>query len=146
MKQLINIREANQWWAIYKLRVDFGGDQFARLLLEKILQFLNTNDADRRWGRYGGALGNSASFCNVVGCRTSPGRVPVWLTLTGWCPISVQGPMACTVQEVALMLNGIAGPDLRSPISIAEPGRLVSSPLDRDFKNVKLAWSSNLGE
>ena len=94
----------------------------------------------------GGSLCNPASFCNVVGFRTSPGRVPVWPTLTGWYPISVQWPMARTVQDVALMLSVIAGPDLRSPISIAEPGSLFSSPLDRDFKNVKLAWSSNLGE
>ena len=54
--------------------------------------------------------------------------------------------MARNVQDVALMLSAIAGPDPRSPISIAEPGSLFSSPLDRNFKNVKLAWSSKLGE
>ena len=94
----------------------------------------------------GGSLRNPASFCNVVGFRTSPGRVPVWPTFTGWFPISVQGPMARTVQDVALMLSAIAGPDSRSPISIAEPGSQFSGPLERNFKNVKLAWSKNLGE
>ena len=94
----------------------------------------------------GGSLRNPASFCNVVGFRTSPGRVPIWPTFTGWFPISVEGPMARTVQDVALMLSAIAGPDPRSPISIAETGSLFSGSLDRDFKNVKLAWSSNLGE
>ena len=54
--------------------------------------------------------------------------------------------MARTVQDVALMLSAIAGPDPRSPISIAEPGSLFQGPLDRNFKNVKLAWSSNLGD
>ena len=54
--------------------------------------------------------------------------------------------MARTVQDVALMLSAIAGPDPRSPISIAEPGRLFLGPLDRNFKNVKLAWSTHLGE
>lgn len=43
------------------------------------------------------AVCNPASFCNAVGFRTSPGRIPVWLTLAGWYPISVQGPMALTV-------------------------------------------------
>ena len=95
---------------------------------------------------FGGSLRNPASFCNVVGFRTSPGRVPVWPTLTGWYPISVQGPMARTVQDVALMLSAIAGPDPRSPISIAEPASPFSGPLARNFKNVKLAWSSDLGE
>ena len=94
----------------------------------------------------GGSLRNPASFCNVVGFRTSPGRVPVWPTFTGWFPISVEGPMARTVSDVALMLSAIAGPDPRSPISIAELGSLFSGLLDRDFKNVKLAWSSHLGE
>ncbi len=54
--------------------------------------------------------------------------------------------MARTVQDVALMLSAIAGPDPRSPISIAEPGSLFKGSLDRNFKNVKLAWSSNLGD
>jgi amidase len=94
----------------------------------------------------GGSLRNPGNFCNIVGFRTSPGRVPVWPRLTGWFPISVQGPMARTVQDVALMLSVIAGPDPRSPIAIAEPGSLFTRPLDRDFKDVKIAWSQDLGE
>ena len=54
--------------------------------------------------------------------------------------------MARTVQDVALMLSNIAGPDPRSPIAIAEPGSLFTRPLDHDFKDVKIAWSKNLGE
>ena len=94
----------------------------------------------------GGSLRNPGNFCNIVGFRTSPGRVPVWPRLTGWFPISVQGPMARTVQDVALMLSVIAGPDPRSPIAIAEPGSLFTRPLDRNFKDVKIAWSQDLGE
>jgi amidase len=94
----------------------------------------------------GGSLRNPGNFCNIVGFRTSPGRVPVWPRLTGWFPISVQGPMARTVQDVALMLSTIAGPDPHSPIAIAEPGSLFTRPLDRDFKDVKIAWSQDLGE
>ena len=94
----------------------------------------------------GGSLRNPGNFCNIVGFRTSPGRVPVWPRLVAWFPISVQGPMARTVQDVALMLSTIAGPDPRSPIAIAEPGSLFTRPLDRDFKDVKIAWSQDLGE
>ena len=94
----------------------------------------------------GGSLRNPGNFCNIVGFRTSPGRVPVWPRFTGCFPISVQGPMARTVQDVALMLSVIAGPDPRSPIAIAEPGSLFTRPLDRDFKDVKIAWSQDLGE
>ena len=94
----------------------------------------------------GGSLRLPASFCNVVGLRASPGRVPLWPSILGWYPISVQGPMARTVEDTALLLSAIAGPDPRSPISISEPGSLFSRPLDRDFKGVRIAWSRNLGE
>ncbi|MBN2539716.1 MAG: amidase [Deltaproteobacteria bacterium] len=93
----------------------------------------------------GGSLRNPASFCNVVGLRPSPGRVPVWPSLAAWFPLSVEGPMARTVQDVALILSAIAGPDPRSPISIAEPGSLFARPLERDFKGVRIAWSMDMG-
>jgi amidase len=93
----------------------------------------------------GGSLRNPASFCNVVGFRPSPGRVPVWPDLVGWFPLSVEGPMARTVEDTALMLSTIAGPDPRSPIAIAEPGALFSRSLEREFKGVRIAWMPDLG-
>ena len=93
----------------------------------------------------GGSLRNPGNFCNIVGFRTSPGRVPEWPKQAGWFPILVQGPMARTVRDAALMLSAIAGPDPRSPISIAEPGSLFARPLDRDFNHVKVSWSRDLG-
>lgn len=94
----------------------------------------------------GGSLRNPGNFCNIVGFRASPGRVPIWPNPVAWYPISVQGPMARTVQDAALMLSAIAGPDPRSPIAIAEPGSVFSESLERDFKGVKIAWSKNLGD
>ena len=94
----------------------------------------------------GGSLRNPGNFCNIVGFRTSPGRVPIWPNPVAWYPISVQGPMARTVQDAALMLSAIAGPDPRSPSAIAEPGSVFSGSLERDFKGVKIAWSKNLGD
>jgi len=93
----------------------------------------------------GGSLRNPANFCNVVGFRTSPGRVPVWPSDVSWFPISVQGPMARTVEDTALLLSAIAGPDPRSPISIAEDGKVFRRPLERDFSGVRIAWSRNPG-
>jgi amidase len=77
--------------------------------------------------------------------RPSPGRVPIWPAKTGWSTLGVQGPMARTVADCALMLSAIAGPDAKSPIAIAEPGNLFSRPLARDFKGVRVAWSADLG-
>ena len=94
---------------------------------------------------FGGSLRNPASFCNVVGFRPSSGRVPVWPTPVPSFPLLVEGPMARTVEDVALVLTAIAGPDARSPIAIAESGETFSRPLARDFTGVRLAWSDDLG-
>ena len=93
----------------------------------------------------GGSLRNPASFCNVVGFRPSPGRVPSHPVMLAWNTLAVEGPMARTVQDVALLLSVLAGPDERSPISINEPGSTFSRPLQRDFKGARIAWSRNLG-
>jgi len=93
----------------------------------------------------GGSLRNPASFCNVVGFRTAPGRVPVYPARAAWSPWSVQGPMARTVQDVALFLSVLAGPDRRVPISIAQPGSTFARPLERDFKGVRMAWNRTFG-
>jgi amidase len=93
----------------------------------------------------GGSLRNPASFCNMVGFRPSPGRVPSHPVMLAWNTLSVEGPMARSVRDVAFLLSAMAGPDARSPISINESGAIFSQPLERDFKNVRVAWSRNLG-
>ncbi|HIN11060.1 MAG TPA: amidase, partial [Acidobacteria bacterium] len=93
----------------------------------------------------GGSLRNPASFCNVVGLRPSPGRVPRWPTPAPWFAFNVHGPMARTVGDVALLLDAIAGPDARAPLSRTLPARGVSDALDRDVRGVRVAWSRDLG-
>ena len=92
----------------------------------------------------GGSLRNPASFCNVVGFRPSPGRVPTWPKLHAWSPLAVQGPMARTVPDVALMLTALAGPDPRAPLANPEPPARFAVPLDRDFAGTRIAWSRTL--
>jgi amidase len=91
----------------------------------------------------GGSLRNPASFCNVVGFRPSPGRVP---TGTGsWSPLSVQGPMARTVADVALMLSAIAGFDPNSSLSLEEDPSRFRGSLAGDLKGSRVAWWRGLG-
>jgi amidase len=94
----------------------------------------------------GGSLRNPANYCNVVGFRTSPGRVPRWPALNAWGHLSVEGPMARTVEDAALLLSAMAGPDPRAPIAISEPGAVFRKPLERDFRGVRIAWSRDFGE
>jgi amidase len=93
----------------------------------------------------GGSLRNPASFCNVVGLRSSAGRVPKHPTKLGWNTLSVQGAMGRTVEDVALLMQAISGPDPRVPIALTEPPSLFAQPLARDFRGTRIAWAPALG-
>jgi len=94
----------------------------------------------------GGSLRTPASFCNVVGLRPSPGRVANYPSNLGWSPLGVEGPMARTIADTALMLSVMAGRDDRSPISVpVEPSEFVAAVQQPDIKGWRVAWSPDLG-
>jgi len=96
-------------------------------------------------GDLGASLRNPGNYCNVVGFRPSPGRVPVWPYPNGWQTLGVAGPIGHTVEDTAFLFSAMAGPDPRAPISLSDPGSTFSKPLKRKFKGVRVAWSRNLG-
>jgi amidase len=53
--------------------------------------------------------------------------------------------MARSVADTALLLSAIAGPDPGTPLSLADEGSRFAAPLDRDFKDVRVAWWKGLG-
>jgi amidase len=92
---------------------------------------------------YGGSLRNPAGWNNVLGFRTSVGRVPadgrdVWLPSIG-----VQGPMARNVPDLAMLLSVQAGFDPRVPLSMDGDGTAFRAPLERDFKGKRIAWAGD---
>jgi len=93
----------------------------------------------------GGSLRNPAAFCNVVGFRVSPGRVPNVPNNLPWQTLSGVGPMARTVRDTALLLSVMAGPDPRDATSIEVPGERFLEPLKRDFRGARVAWTPDLG-
>ena len=93
----------------------------------------------------GGSLRNPPNFCNVVGLRPSPGRVPDIPTNLGWFTLSVPGPVARNVTDCAYFLSVLAGFDQQCPISIDQPGSQFAAPLDRNFKGVRVAMFRDLG-
>lgn len=94
---------------------------------------------------HGASLRNPASFTNTVGFRPSPGRIPTWPSKDVWWTHSVHGPMARTVEDIALFMAATAGPDRRVPISIDEEGRVFATPLAAEWAQAPLAWSDDLG-
>ncbi|AEA25164.1 amidase [Pseudonocardia benzenivorans] len=93
----------------------------------------------------GGSLRNPASFCNVVGLRPTAGRVPQYPSVLPWSSLTVPGPMARSVDDLALLLSVIAGPDPRCPISLADDPRTLDGPLEVDLHGVRVAWAPDLG-
>ena len=63
----------------------------------------------------GGSLRIPASFCGIVGLRPSIGLVPTYPTDWAWDTLQVTGPMARTAEDVALMLQAMAGPSEFAP-------------------------------
>lgn len=70
----------------------------------------------------GGSLRNPAAFNGIVGFRPSPGLVPNGRRALGWMNLSVLGPMAREVGDLALMLSAMAGDDGVDPLAYTLPG------------------------
>ncbi|HEX5251258.1 MAG TPA: amidase [Gaiellales bacterium] len=92
----------------------------------------------------GGSLRNPAAWNGVVGLRPTPGVVPSWPSDSPWLPFSVDGPMARTAADVALLLSAMAGPDPRAPLSQRSAALDLAPPFDVDLQGRRVAWSPAL--
>jgi amidase len=93
----------------------------------------------------GGSLRNPASFCGVVGLRPSIGRVPHSPAFKIDRNLTVHGPMARNVEDIALLLDAMSGEHPADPLSLP---RLPTSFLSaaRSGKAPKrVAYSPDLG-
>ena len=94
----------------------------------------------------GGSLRGPAAFCGVIGFRTTPGLVPRHPTTLPWDAYSVDGPMARTVADTALMLSVMAGPDPRSALSYpVDQRRFLAAAQRPSVKGLRVAWTPDLG-
>jgi len=93
----------------------------------------------------GGSLRNPASFCGIVGLRPSPGRVASTPGTKIDSTMGVEGPMARTVTDLALLLDAMSGDDHRDPRSLPAPKRSYRMALSGAWKPKRVAWSANLG-
>ena len=93
---------------------------------------------------FGGSLRNPAGWNNVLGFRTSIGRVPRDSRDT-WLPsMSVTGPMARNVMDLALLLSVQAGYDARAPLSIDGDGMVFRTHFEKECKGKRIAWGGDL--
>jgi amidase len=94
----------------------------------------------------GGSLRGPAAFCGVVGFRTTPGLVPRHPSVLSWDSYSVEGPMARTLGDAALMLSAMAGADDRAPLSYpVDPREFLAAVKNPSVKGWRIAWTPDLG-
>jgi Asp-tRNA(Asn)/Glu-tRNA(Gln) amidotransferase A subunit family amidase len=97
----------------------------------------------------GGSIRAPASFCGIFGLKPSRGRIPMHPLLSGWETLDRRlahlGPLTRTVADAALMMEIMAGPDDRDPLSL--PGGKVAfrRELRKGVRGLKIAWSMDLG-
>jgi amidase len=94
----------------------------------------------------GASVRNPASFCNVIGLRPSPGRIPHGASPSPWDPLPVLGPIARTVADAALLLGALCGPDPCAPLSLEDPPDSFDVDLASDPAGLRIAWSRDLGD
>jgi Asp-tRNA(Asn)/Glu-tRNA(Gln) amidotransferase A subunit family amidase len=95
----------------------------------------------------GGSVRIPASFCGVVGLKPTFGLVPKMPGFHGWHTLSVDGPMARTVRDTALLLSVVAGPHPADDRSYPSPQRDYVEAVveERDLSRLRVAWSVDLG-
>lgn len=87
----------------------------------------------------GGSVRIPASWCGITGLKTSVGRISTFGVLP-LCPtLDTPGPMARTVEDCAILLNAMQGPDPRDPLTMRLSPTDPFAKLKRGVKGLKLA-------
>ena len=92
---------------------------------------------------HGGSLRGPGSHCSVVGLRPSPGRVTRGTVGNLWSQLSVQGPMARNVADLALFFDAMAGFCPRDPLTFDAPAVSFSDRLARPAAPQRVAFTAD---
>jgi amidase len=93
----------------------------------------------------GGSLRNPASFCSVVGLRPSIGRVPHSPAFKIDRNLTVHGPMARNIEDLALFLDAMSGEHPADPLSLPRLPASFLSAARSGKKPKRIAYSPDLG-
>ena len=97
----------------------------------------------------GGSIRAPASFCGIFGLKPSRGRVPIYPVSPGWETLTHAlahlGPLARTVEDAALVMETISGPDDRDPLTLSLDKDSFLEDLTLGIEGLKAAWCPSLG-
>ena len=92
---------------------------------------------------HGGSLRGPGGHCSVVGLRPSPGRVTRGTVSNLWSPLSVQGPMARSVADLALFLDTMAGFCPHDPMTFDAPAISFTEHLAQPVAPKRVAFTAD---
>jgi amidase/aspartyl-tRNA(Asn)/glutamyl-tRNA(Gln) amidotransferase subunit A len=98
-------------------------------------------------GDGGGSIRIPAAWCGIYGFKPSLGRVPSIARPNAFAnidPFCSEGPLARTVEDAALALSVLAGPDVRDPFSTTAP--FVVPDLERaSVRGMRIGYTADYG-
>jgi amidase len=94
---------------------------------------------------HAGSLRRPATYCSVVGLRPSPGRVSRGTPNNLFSPLSVEGPMARNVADIALFLDTLAGLCPHDPLTMEAPAHSFSEAVARPVAPKRVAFTADYG-
>jgi len=94
---------------------------------------------------HAGSLRRPATYCSVVGLRPSAGRVTRGTVSNLFAPLSVQGPMARNVPDVALFLDTMAGLCARDPLTFEAPTQPFAEAVAAPVAPRRVAFTADFG-
>ena len=95
---------------------------------------------------HGGSLRRPATYTSVVGLRPSPGRITRGTVNTLFSPLSVQGPMARNVPDLALFLDTMTGFCPSDPLTFDAPNTPFFDAVRAEILPRRVAYAETIGK